>query len=302
MSGSSDVHFTIESLIRRSAQQLSEQGIEDPLFEARLLFEDSTGISLVEQLTNSQRKLKAEQIEKFLAFVESRKRRTPYAYITEHADFYGREFNVKDCLIPRPETELVVDLVLNNFQNWFNRKCNILDLCTGSGCLGLTLYLELESELELNLTLSDISNEALRTCKLNYNTYCESTDKVEIVQADLFPIDQAFAFQYFDLIVANPPYIKTEDINELSPEVASYEPHLALDGGQDGLNFYRRISKEIKPFIQHDVDTILVVEHGTGQRKNIKEIFYQTDLIIKEIIEVDDWQGHDRILAFIINV
>ncbi|NLJ70881.1 MAG: peptide chain release factor N(5)-glutamine methyltransferase [Clostridiaceae bacterium] len=289
----------IDLLIRNSAAQLTQAGIENPLYEARLLLEAASGISLKEQLTQPDRQLNVRQVQVFAEYIKLRSKRTPFAYITGQTEFYGRTFQVNNCLIPRPETELLVDLVLDNRKCWFSGKPRILELCTGTGCLGITLYLELKTEfVDPTVLLTDISHRALATCKANIIQYCEADCQIEAIAADLFP--KPHKPQQFDLIIANPPYVRSEDIGKLAADVFEYEPHLALDGGKDGLVFYRRIAKEIKPFLSETGNTVLLLEHGLGQRKAIKQIFAETNLDIEKTIEIDDYQKHDRILGFVL--
>jgi len=291
---------TLDELIRRYAQELAEYGIDQPLREVRLLMEAANGIEIKEQLVAPDKTLNQAQVNSFQKYLRARKNRTPYAYLTNVKEFYGREFYIKNCLIPRPETELIVDFIKENIQERFEGKCNILDLCTGSGCLGLTVLLELEKQMAIELTMTDISDQALDTCKVNVKKHCSHNSKIMILKSDLFPNRDFENPQFFDLIVANPPYIKSGDITGLAPEVAGYEPHLALDGGVEGLDFYFRIAEEIRPFLQKKQSTVLLMEHGAGQRKAIIKIFEETDLVIKERIELNDWQGHDRVLGFVL--
>ena len=211
----------IDFLIRRSAAQLTKAGIENALYETRLLLEAATGISLKKQLIQPDQYLNEKQVRVFAQYIELRRNRTPFAYITGQKEFYGRKFLVENCLIPRPETELLVDLVLENQKKWLSGKPRILELCTGTGCLGITLYLELKTECaEADVILTDISEQALATCRANIMQYCEPDCQIEVVAADLFP-----ELQRFDLIIANPPYIKSEDIEKLEADVFEYEPH-----------------------------------------------------------------------------
>ena len=136
---------TIDSLIRRSAVQLAQAGIENSLNESRLLLEAATGIGLKEQLVRPDRNLNDNQVQVFNKYIELRRERTPFAYITGQREFYGRTFQVENCLIPRPETELLIELVLNNKNKWFSTNPRILDVYRYR-MLGITLYLELKTE------------------------------------------------------------------------------------------------------------------------------------------------------------
>ncbi len=285
-----------EVMIRLAARSLAEQNIEEPLREARFLLELATGISLSEQLAKPEQILTPQQLARFTAVLEKRLRNIPFAYISGEADFYGRNFYVEHCLIPRPETELIIDALLK-FR--FQEPLNILDLCTGTGCLGITLFLELEkSYQQINLICTDISQAALETCQKNFRRFALTKERAKAILADLFPKTEPERNLRYEIIVANPPYINSADIPGLQKEVQGFEPHTALDGGEDGLLFYRRIAEEIKPFLQADQRSFLFLEHGKGQRSDIKKIFRGADLKIEEILEIDDLQGIDRCLGF----
>lgn len=303
---------TLDQLIRKSAQELAALDIERPLYEARLIMEFACDIKITEQLSQANLALTERQRSVYTDFIKRRKQGIPIAYLENKAYFYGREFFVEDCLIPRPETELIIDLVLEYAEDWFFESCHILDICTGSGCLGLTSYLELDKHFETSAILTDISKLALKTCAKNIAQH-KSSSRVKALYADLFPDKEVLRKMStklrlekqankknqntFDLILANPPYIKSFEIAHLQKEVVLCEPHLALDGGKDGLDFYKRIAKEIKPFLAKDRNTILLLEHGLGQGSEIIEIFLKSNLNILNIIEKKDLQGHDRMLA-----
>lgn len=289
---------SIGTMIRLAAEALAEQEIEEPLREARLLLELASGISLSEQLAKPETVLTAQQLKTFTEVLEKRQQNIPFAYISGKADFYGRDFYVEHCLIPRPETELIIDACLN-FQ--FTEPLRILDLCTGTGCLGITLFLELKKFYQnIKLDCTDISPEAITTCQKNFQRFAIPEEQAKAIQTDLFPEAKSGENTYYDLIVANPPYVNTADIPSLQREVQNFEPHTALDGGQDGLLFYRRIATEIKPFLSAKQSTVLFLEHGKGQRAAIKKIFAAADFQIERMIELDDWQGIDRCLGFVL--
>ncbi len=301
---------SLDSIIRQAAGQLAAAEIEEPLHEARLIMEDACQIKIVQQLSQADRSLSENEIAIFFDLIEQRKQGIPFAYLQGKASFYGREFLVNHCLIPRPETELILDLVLTEAANFTDESCRFLDLCTGSGCLALSIYLELKEDFECRALLTELSDQALQTCKKNIEKY-KAEQRLYALKADLFPSKtqlekiknkDSFWQQFtFDLIVANPPYVKSQDIADLDKSVKQYEPHLALDGGTDGLDFYRRIAKEIKPFIKKNKST-LILEHGADQSADIIEIFEKSDLQILDQIQKNDLQGHDRILVFSLKV
>lgn len=286
----------LASIITEATSLLRQNKIEEPLREARFLMQEINHISISDQLAKPEILLSSTKQIKFLDAVKKRASGVPTAYILGTKGFYGREFFVENTLIPRPETELLVEAVLE--LNFTKEKLDIIDVCTGSGCIGITIYLELADRFALDLDLSDISAKALRTCQKNIEYLVDDHSKINIYQADLFPSVNTT----YDLIVTNPPYIIKNTLETLDVEVKEFEPHLALDGGQDGLKFYRRIAREIKPFINPDNGSYLFLEHGIDQRQPIKNIFKNSDLTVVDIVEIDDWQGIDRVLGFLIQI
>lgn len=288
---------SIDNLIRWASPNLSAAGVDQPKREARLILELVSKISLARQLAEPDRLLEDGEIEQFRTMVEERSMGKPFAYLSGWADFYGRAFLVDNCLIPRPETELLVSRALDLD---LPRKPRILDLCTGSGCLGISVYLELiRKSYEPSLVMTDISPKSLVTCRKNLDRYIREGGRAICLKADLFPqtLLETGGEPGFDLILANPPYIKSSDLAQLETTVRDFEPAEALDGGTDGLLFYRRIAAEIKPFLATS-KSFLLIEHGAGQREDILAIFQSSGLAFQQSIMQDDWQGHDRLLGF----
>lgn len=183
----------------------------------------------------------------------------PIQHLIGYAYFFGRKFMVNDhVLIPRPETEMLVELVLNQYDTYFsNQKIKVLDLGTGSGCIGITLSLE---ENNMDVSISDISEDALEVAKSNKKSLHSNA---RIIHSDLFhSIDDKF-----DIVVSNPPYIPVEE--KIDP-IVSKEPKIALFGGVDGVSFYEKI---IKSSIHHLEDKgMIAFEHGFNQKDMIFEI------------------------------
>ncbi len=294
----------LRTLLKEAVLSLTEAGIEEPVREARLLLQEICQISLAGQLAEPQMMIEEKAAADFRQSIEKRSRHIPFAYIVGEAGFYGREFLVENCLIPRPETELLIDLA-KRLLTETNKPGNvrILDLCTGSGCVGISLYLELKPYFnQINLCLSDISEKALKTCYFNCLRHIEKKSDYKILHTDLLTEPELFGGE-FDLIAANPPYIKRDDLSELQRDVRDYEPSRALNGGADGLDFYRRIAVELKPFLRRNTDqehkeTLLIMEHGLGQSEQIARIFEAADLKIGKIWRVNDLQGYDRVIGF----
>lgn len=205
----------------------------------------------------------------FDSFVQRRLKGEPLQYITGHADFMGFDFAVREgVFIPRPETEFLVEEVLSaiRYTPYANRSLKILDLCTGSGNIAVTLAKLLP---EAVITAADISETALETARENAGRH-NVTERIKFYKGDLF---KAFMFDKtagFDIMVCNPPYIKSPDIDFLQAEVKQ-EPKRALDGGADGLGFYRRIANEAPFYLKKDGN--LFLEIGISQLCGISGIF-----------------------------
>ena len=204
----------------------------------------------------------------------------PVQHIIGHAYFYGRPFKVsKDVLIPRSETEQLVEEVLFLYDQYFeNQTLRVLDLGTGSGCIGITLSLE---EKNMNVTISDISLDALEVAKQNKH-FLDSN--VEIIHSDLFDHIEG----KFDIIVSNPPYIPDQEALE---NIVKKEPNVALFGGSLGVDFYKKILKNIKPFLNDRA--LIAFEHGYLQKDIIKSFAY-TYLPDSNILQKQDLQQKDR--------
>ena len=206
----------------------------------------------------------------------------PLAYILGQWDFYGLHLTVTpDVLIPRDDTMAVVDLALEQrFQMPKNPR--ILDLCTGSGCIGLALASQLK---DARVTLADLSPKALKVAKKNAADL-RLTGRVSCFQADAFVPADKFLGQ-FDLIISNPPYVTTEDMKTLQRSVRDYEPHMALDGGEDGLDFYRAIAENYTSALKPG--GFLALEFGMGQQDDVCRILERFDY---EILRLKEDTGH----------
>jgi protein-(glutamine-N5) methyltransferase, release factor-specific len=270
---------TYNDLLIYAVKEFENVGIEEASVEARNILLYTFNISLLDFSLNRNKELGAkEKIEKFLSFVEERKKRKPFQYIINKQNFYGLDFYVdENVLIPRFDTEVLVEKILkdnkgNNFQ--------VLDLCTGSGAIAISLKKLGEYK---SVKALDISEKALDIAKKN-SSLNETT--IDFICSDMFEkIDGKF-----DIIVSNPPYIPSRDIEDLSLEVKDYEPKLALDGLEDGLYFYRIIAKEAKAYLKENGKIYL--EIGYNQAKDIREIFKEYNKI--EVYK--DLAGKDRVV------
>lgn len=199
----------------------------------------------------------------------------PLAYVLGQWDFYGLTLQVtKDVLIPRDDTCAVTELAIRQAL-FLNSNPRILDLCTGSGCIGLAIASRVK---DAKVTCADISREAIAVAKKNI-TMQKLTGRVSCVQADALSEPSSFLGK-FDMIVSNPPYITTQEMTELPGSVKDYEPHLALHGGQDGLDFYRAISANYRAALKPG--GYLCFEFGMGQGDAVCEILQMNGYTILE--------------------
>jgi len=207
-----------------------------------------------------------------------RQKNEPLEYILGVASFWGHSFVVgPGVLIPRPDSETVIEVVLGAVGLWKIPAPGVLrfmDLCTGSGCLGIALaHALLEKNTEVKGILTDISKDALAYADQNITLHAMNKT-LTLMPCDLVPerseIIDFWGDYLADLIVTNPPYITDKDMSELLPEVAAYEPHVALRGGADGLDFYRRILIEVQPYLRSG--GLLVMEHGYDQGESVPEL------------------------------
>ena len=279
---------------------LVEAGVEEEeaALEVRLLLQESFSLNTAGYLLRKQESLcktereQTEILEKLHSFFENfekRRRRIPLAQILGRQSFYGLDFFVnEDVLIPRADTECLVDLVLEDYAELAKQtgspSLNILDLCTGSGCIGISVAKHLPYQ---ELLLVDLSEKALAVAKKNAEKHLG--ENVTLLQSDLLTGVQG---KKFSLLLSNPPYIVSGVIPGLDREVSEYEPKMALDGGEDGLVFYRRIAKEAKAVLLPGAR--LYLEIGYDQGESVKDIFQKEGY---EAVEVfPDLSGNPRVL------
>ena len=229
---------TYGELYRHVKYLLEKEGEPQAAFTARELLSYVTGYSGAAIMGMQSIISAQETAERYLALAEEVRQGKPLAYILGEWDFYGLHLTVTpDVLIPRDDTMAVVDLALER-RSQLPSPARILDLCTGSGCIGLALANQIK---DARVTLADLSQKALRIAKKN-TTDQHLTGRVSCIQADATQPASRFLGQ-FDLIISNPPYVTGAEMLELETSVKDYEPHMALYGGEDGLDFYRSITK-----------------------------------------------------------
>lgn len=232
-----------------------------------------TDLTLVDEIS-------IEQTEEIFKFCELRKNNIPVDKIFKKAYFFGLEFKVdENVLSPRPESELIVEKAIYYIKTNNYKTC--LDLCTGSGCLAIST--KLNSDIEM--TASDISTKALSVAKQNAKNL---NAEINFVRSDMFEKIEG----QFDLIISNPPYIDTDEIEDLEDEVKNNDPYIALDGGELGLKFYNIIHNNLRKFLKEN--GMIIMEIGEDQKDLIISMFNDFNLVES----LKDYSGNDRVLIF----
>lgn len=272
----------IKEILEYGKNNLIEK--EEGLRLSKMLLKHLLNVKDSYLIINSDKELEVFVEEKFKEGVELLKNGMPLQYITNYQEFMGLSFYVdSNVLIPQPDTEILVEEVLDILKKDSNKK-RVLDLCTGSGAIGISIAKYSES----TVTMSDISKNALEIAKKNA-TVNVVIDKCKFLLSNMFEnIDEKF-----DVMVSNPPYIKTKVINTLDKEVQN-EPMLALDGGEDGLNFYRIIAENAYKYLNKD--GILALEIGYDQKEEVIDLLEQVDKYT-DIYCKKDLGDNDRIIV-----
>lgn len=252
---------TWEECLKEGIQNLTEHNIDNACGDAWALFSFVTGCNRADYVMDQNRLMEEKQQKCYMELIARRSSHEPLQYITGVQNFYGYDFQVNlSVLIPRYDTEILIEKIMQLKPT----PKRVLDLCTGSGCIAVTLA----KEIPLSLCAAvDISEEALQVARENAK---QLEAEVTFLQGDLYQPIEERKLGSFDLIVSNPPYIPTKACESLMEEVRDHEPRLALDGKEDGLHFYRRIIKDAGQYL--NPGGFLALEIGCDQGKDIREI------------------------------
>jgi release factor glutamine methyltransferase len=276
---------TLLSAWSEARRRLEAAGVDSPAIDARLLLEAAAEVSRTDIITDPHRALAADAAERLEAFVARRERREPVSQILGRRAFWTIMLKVSGgVLTPRPETETLVEVALRAFPA--ERSFTVLDLGVGSGALLLAILAERPAARGLGV---DVSEEALAVARENAANL-GLAGRAAFLRGDW---TSGLGGGGFDLVVANPPYVPTGEIAALAPEVRDHEPRLALDGGSDGLDAYRRLAPEILRVLKPG--GVLAVEVGPGQAQQVMVLFREagaTDLMVH-----DDLAGRQRVVA-----
>lgn len=277
--------MTLEEAYRLGNDVLNEAGVPDAGTDAWILLEHVTGVSRTRYYVNPRQVLSEEEEERYLSYIEKRKKRIPVQHLTGVQEFMGLEFMVNEhVLIPRQDTEVLVETVWEDLEPGMR----VLDMCTGSGCILISLMKRMQTvsgEDGITGVGADLSHEALQVAEEN-----ASKQKVGavFVESDLFDNVEGT----YDIIVSNPPYIRTSVIKELQEEVKLHDPYAALDGKEDGLFFYREIIKKSKEYLKKGGR--LYFEIGHDQGGDVKKLMEEAGF--SEVTVKKDLAGLDRVV------
>jgi len=264
-----------------------EHGLPNPRLDAEVLLAWLLQMERIQLYVNYDLPLKDDELASFREIVRKRAQRFPVAYLTGHKEFMSLDFKVnQDVLIPRPETELLVEEVINFCHSEDLAQPNIVDLGTGSGAIAVSLAHYLSGARVLGI---DISGEALQIARENIQRY-ELEERVKVIKGDLLEPLFRLKKNNVDIIVSNPPYISSREMKELPPEVCK-EPELALAGGPGGLTYYRKIIPQSESLLSDK--GLLALEIGCNQAGSLREMF-DTDQWSVEVKQ--DYAGHDRVV------
>ena len=271
----------IDEMTNLFLKMLNDAKIEEARNKYFILTKKVLNYSKEYILIHGNEDVELEEFKKLEMYINKLIEGIPVQYLTNEQEFYGINFYVdENVLIPQPDTEILVEEAISIIKN----GDKVLDLCTGSGAIGVSLKKKFADKI--NVIGTDISKEALRVAKMNADANRVS---VEFVESNMF---DKIVENDFDLIVSNPPYIETNVIKTLSKEVQN-EPHIALDGGSDGLDFYRIIAKEGKDYLKSG--GYLIIEIGFNQRDEVINLLKENDYL--DIYSKKDYSRNDRIVV-----
>lgn len=284
---------TIRQLYNYGISKLLESDVPDSDIDAKYLLEYVTGIDKNTMLLNPDKVIDDSTCKRYEEVIDMRCTRKPLQYITGVQEFMGLEFEVNSSvLIPRQDTEILVENALK-----YAKESNVLDMCTGSGCIAISIAKFADTKSVIGC---DLSNEALKVADDNRKKLLkDNCDVVKLVQSDLFSSlsltqeNGKVQVDKFDLVVSNPPYIPGNVIDTLMPEVRFYEPDMALRANNNGLYFYEKITNLVQEYMNKG--SIIFYEIGYEQGISVSNILKENSFTDVKIIK--DYAGHDRVVC-----
>lgn len=282
--------WTIQKLLNWVTEYLSNKGVDSPRLSAELLLCHVVGLTRIELYTQFGKVVPQQQLDRLRDLVKRTGLHEPVAYLTGRTEFYSIELDItSDCLIPRPETEMLVQRAVE-FLRARDGVQFVCDLCTGCGCIAVAVAKNFRNA---RVIATDISAGALEAAARNVAKH-RLTERIELLQGDLFePLVKQLDVNQFDLIVCNPPYVSGSEYEKLAPNVRDYEPKSALLAGTDGLDIYRRLIEKVDAFLKSGA--ALMLEIGYAQGPAVRELLEQTGAFAEITVERDP-NDNDRVV------
>ena len=272
----------IKDLIAKASEKLKKAEVTDYVIDSRLLAEYVFHIDYYKLLVHPDMETDVKNAQIYNQLIEKRAAHIPLQHLTGNQEFMGINFKVNEnVLIPRQDTEILVEEVIK-YINSQERKVKVLDMCTGSGCIAISIDKLCDNAQVVG---ADISKKALEIAEINNK---ENSAGVDFIESDLFENIK----ECFDVIVSNPPYIESEKIEKLMPEVRDFEPRIALDGTKDGLEFYRNICNNLSRYLKEQ--GAVFFEIGYNQGSSVSKILNEQGFEKVKIIK--DYSQNDRVV------
>jgi release factor glutamine methyltransferase len=278
--------MSIQELLKVGYNALKKVNIETYMLDTQLILCKVLNVDKLFIITNRDFKVKDDDLNEYMKLIKLREKRMPVKYILESTEFMGIDFFVKEgVLIPRGDTEILVEEALKEIKK--NNYKTVCDVCCGSGAIGISIAYY---EKHVNVICYDISHTALEVTEENMNRH-KLKDRIKVNESDLLA-EALKNKEKFDVIVSNPPYIKREIINTLMEDVKNYEPFIALCGGEDGLDFYRKLVIQSKALLKKG--GALLFEIGYDQREAVIKLL--EDNGFKDVVCIKDLSSNDRVV------
>ncbi len=279
---------TINKILDTGIQKLKKGNLPSSILDAELILSNILSIQKEDLILEKKIIVSNKDVQKFYRLINRRLKKEPIAYVLNKKEFWNENFYVnKNTLIPRPETELMVEKLINYLKG---KNLRILDIGTGSGCIIISILKELKKSKGVGL---DINPKALSIAKFN-SINCKLSNRLKLVNRS---IDNYNATK-FDIIVSNPPYIERNQIKNLMDDIKYYEPKLALDGGNDGLDVIKKVIYKSRTILKNK--GLLAIEIGKGQNKKVSQILRKNKFREKFLIK--DYQNNVRCILSILNM
>jgi len=283
--------WTIKKLLDWMVSHFTEKKIDSPRLTAELILSFVLDLERIQLYMHFDKEVDKPQLDKLRNLVKRCVQNEPVQYLTGRCEFYSLSLKVAPaCLIPRPETELLVERAIEFLRTRTGTQY-VCDLCTGCGCIAVTIA---KNFPDAKVIATDICDKALSVAAENIAKY-NLHQRIELLHGDLFePIISRLDVKEFDLIVCNPPYVSRAEYENLDAKVKNYEPKLALDGGPDGLDIYRRIAEQVSSHLKKD--GVLLLEIGYLQGQAVQKLLEETKIFNPIKIE-KDFSNNDRIVT-----